>query len=203
MKRKIFTWCIIVVFLLAASVVVFCERMHDGIASGIVRLHIIANSDKECDQKIKLLVKDAIVSSQKEIFKDGIKKTLNKEEKEKIKELALKILKEQGVSYGASVETGKFYFPTKKYENITLPAGEYDAVRVVLGTGDGQNWWCVMYPPLCFNSSAIGKADEESLNILKESMTEFEYGIVTEESIKIVPAFKLVEIWQTVKEKIR
>ena len=107
------------------------------------------------------------------------------------------------MEYGAFVETGKFYFPTKRYENITLPAGQYDAVRVILGKGSGQNWWCVMYPPLCFSSSVVGKADEESLNILKESMTEFEYSIVTEESIKVVPAFKLVEIWQIVKEKVR
>jgi len=203
MKRKVFLSCIIVVFLLMVSIVAACERIHSGIANGIVRLHIIAASDAECDQRIKLLVKDAIVSSQKEIFKDGVKKTLNKEEKEKIKQTAENVLYEQGALYDASVETGKFYFPTKKYENITLPAGKYDAVRVVLGAGEGQNWWCVMYPPLCFNSSAIGKADEESLNILKESMTESEYDIISEESIKIVPAFKLVEIWQSVKEKIR
>ena len=203
MKRKFLLWCIISVFFLMVSVVGASERIHKDIAGGIVRLHIIADSDDEHDQEIKLLVRDAIISSQEEIFKNGIKKTLNKEEKEKIKEIATKILTEQGAEYGANVETGKFYFPTKRYDNITLPAGNYDAVRVVLGSGKGKNWWCVMYPPLCFSESALGKADKESLDMLKENMSDFEYDIIAEEDIKIVPAFKLVEICQIIKEKIR
>lgn len=203
MKKKILTWCIIVVFLLSVSVVAVSERMSEDIAGGIVRLHIIANSDDTNDQRIKLLVRDAIITCQKDIFSGGIKKTLNNEEKEKIKKTTEDVLAQQGAIYGATVETGNFYFPTKRYENITLPAGNYDAVRVVLGTGAGQNWWCVMYPPLCFTQSAVGKADAESLDILKESMGDFSYDIISEESIKIVPAFKIVEILQIVKEKIR
>lgn len=203
MKKKILLWCIIVVFLLSVSVAAVSERMCDDISGGIVRLHIIANSDNENDQRIKLLVRDAIIKTQNEIFGDGIKKTLNNEEKEKIKQTTEKVLAEQGVLYCAKVETGNFYFPTKRYENITLPAGNYDAVRVVLGAGEGKNWWCVMYPPLCFSQSVVGKADTESLNILKESMSDFGYDIISEESIKIVPAFKIVEIFQVVKEKIK
>lgn len=203
MKKKIFIWCIIVVFLFSISVAAVSERMCDDISEGIIRLHIIANSDGDDDQRIKLLVRDEIIKMQKEIFNDGIKKSLNNEEKERIKQVAEEILSEQGALYGAMVETGNFYFPTKKYENITLPAGNYDAVRVVLGEGEGQNWWCVMYPPLCFTKSAVGSANEESLDILKESMGEFSYDIISEESIKIVPVFKIVEIFQIVKEKIR
>lgn len=203
MKKKILLWCIIVVFLLSLSVAAVSERMCDDISGGIVRLHIIANSDDENDQRIKLLVRDAIIKMQKEIFDDGVKKILNNEEKEKIRQTAENVLKEQGASYSAAIETGKFYFPTKQYENITLPAGNYDAVRVVLGNGNGKNWWCVMYPPLCFTQSAVGNADEESLNMLKESMSEFGYDIISEESIKIVPAFKIVEMFQVVKEKIK
>lgn len=203
MKKKILLWCIIVVFLLSVSVAAVSERMCDDISGGIVRLHIVANSDDANDQEIKLLVRDAIIECQRKIFQDGIKKVLNDEEKEKIRQTAEKILKEQGVLYGAVVEIGKFYFPTKRYENITLPAGSYDAVRVVLGDGEGQNWWCVMYPPLCFTQSAVGNADEESLNILKESMSEYSYDIISEESIKLIPAFKIVEIFQVVKQKIK
>lgn len=203
MKKKILLWCIIVVFLLSVSASAISEWMCNDISGGIVRLHIIANSDDVNDQRIKLLVRDAIIECQKDIFKDGIKKTLNNEEKEKIRKTTEDVLAEQGVLYGANVETGNFYFPTKQYENITLPAGNYDAVRVVLGAGNGHNWWCVMYPPLCFTKSAVGNADEESINILKESMSEFGYDIISEESIKIVPAFKIVEIFQVVKEKIK
>ena len=203
MKKRILLWCIIVVFLLSVSVAAVSERMCDDISGGIVRLHIIANSDDGNDQRIKLLVRDAIISAQKEIFDNGIKTTLNNEEKEKIRQTAETVLAEQGALYSATVETGSFYFPTKRYENITLPAGNYDAVRVVLGEGEGKNWWCVMYPPLCFAQSAVGSADEESLAILKESMSDFSYEIISEESVKITPAFKIVEVWQVVKEKIK
>ncbi len=203
MKRKTFLRCIVIVFLLTLVLVGVLEQIQGNISSGIVRLHIIANSDKECDQNIKLKVRDAIINAQKEIFPQGIKNTLNKEEKEKLINKSTEVLIEEGVDYGISVTTGRFYFPTKKYENITLPAGEYDAVRVVLGEGSGQNWWCVMYPPLCFNDSAIGQADKKSLDILKGSMNSFEYNIISEESIKTVPAFKLVEIWHNTKQKIK
>lgn len=203
MKRKILLWCIIGVFLFFVSVVSAVESVHKGVSGGIVRLHIIANSDSLADQKIKLLVRDGIISRQKEIFKDGIKKTLNNEEKEKLKKTAEKILQEECADYGASVETGKFYFPVKVYENITLPAGEYDAVRVVLGEGAGKNWWCVMYPPLCFGESYVGKMEKESLDTLKEEIGDADYEIISEESIKIVPAFKLAEVWQIVKENIK
>ena len=100
------------------------------------------------------------------------------------------------------LETGKFYFPTKEYENVTLPAGEYDAVRMVLGEGKGRNWWCVMYPPLCFTDSAVGKMENESEDILKESMGAYQYETITQNTIKVRPAFKLVEMWQEFKQKI-
>ena len=203
MKKKIFIWCIIGVFLIFVSVVSAVECVQENVSGSVVRIHIIANSDAENDQRIKLLVRDAVISCQKDIFKDGIKKTLNNEEKEKIKLISEKILKEEGANYGAFVETGKFYFPVKRYENITLPAGEYDAVRIVLGEGGGKNWWCVMYPPLCFSGSYVGKMETENLNILKEGMSEFDYKIISDESIKVVPAFKLAQMWQTVKESIK
>ncbi len=203
MKKKIFKKCIIIVFLLVLGVMAVCENIQKDISRGIVRLHIVANSDSRLDQDIKLKVRDAVIGAQSEIFVDGIKKELTDGEKAKLVSVANDVLKNNGANYDACVETGNFYFPTKKYENITLPAGNYDAVRIALGDASGQNWWCVMYPPLCFNDCAVGKADEKSLNILKESMGEFEYEMISEESIKVVPAFKLVETFQKVKEKIR
>lgn len=203
MKRNFFIKCIIVVFLLFLSIVSVCEQMQKDISDGIVRLHIVANSESVHDQNVKLKVRDAVIEAQSEIFVDGIKKELTKEEKKKLLDVTIEVLNKEEVGYGAKVETGKFYFPTKKYENITLPAGNYDAVKVILGNAEGQNWWCVMYPPLCFTKSAVGKADEKSLNILKESLTEFEYEIISQESIKTVPAFKLVETWHKIKEKLK
>ncbi len=202
-KKGFLSKCIFIAFLLFLAVVSICERLHTDISKEIVRLHIVANSDNEYDQNVKLKVRDAVIMAQKEIFDDGIKKELTKTEREKLISVVNEALANNGAHYGADIQTGKFYFPTKEYANITLPAGNYDAVRVVLGEAKGQNWWCVMYPPLCFSEIAIGKAEEESIDILKESMTEFEYEIISEESIKTVPAFKLVETWEKLKEKIR
>ena len=200
MKRKILLRCIIIVFLLCVLAVGVSEYMQRDISSGIVRLHIIANSDSSVDQKVKLAVRDEVIGAQSELFPDGVKRRLTNEEKQNIASVALDVLKDYGMGYGARVETGKFYFPTKEYENVTLPAGEYDAVRVVLGEGKGKNWWCVMYPPLCFTDSALGRVNTE---VLKDSMGKFQYGIISEESIKTVPAFKLVEIWSVIKEKVK
>ncbi|MBO5733355.1 MAG: stage II sporulation protein R [Clostridia bacterium] len=203
MKRKIFLRCIICAFLLVVLVVGVAEYLQRDISDGIVRLHIIANSDSEDDQRIKIEVRDAVLAAQKEIFPDGIKKELSPQESELLTATAQRVLGEQGVDYGVRVEMGKYYFPTKKYDNITLPAGDYDAVRVVLGQGEGRNWWCVMYPPLCFTESMLGIAEDESKDILKEEMGKFGYEIISEENIKTVPAFKIVEIWQQFKEKLK
>lgn len=197
MKRKFFLRSLTIVFLSIVLVSGVCEHVQGEISGGVVRLHIIANSDSTEDQDIKLMVRDEIISKQKEIFPDGIPKELNNEQKEKIEQTARDILKGK---YGVTVEKGRFYFPTKSYENITLPAGEYDAIRIVLGKGNGKNWWCVMYPPLCFLESSVGEMSEENRKILKSNMGEGAYEIISDESIKTVPALKILEVWGELKE---
>jgi stage II sporulation protein R len=200
MKRKIFLRCIIGVFLAVVLIAGVCEQVMGDISGGVVRLHIIANSDTEYDQNVKLAVRDSIIVAQKRIFPDGVPKNLTYEQRELLTQAAEGVLRNKDVGYGAKVETGKFYFPTKKYENITFPAGRYDAVRVVLGEGTGQNWWCVMYPPLCFTDCAVGSMGEKSKDILKEEMGETAYEIVSEESFRAVPALKILELWGKVKK---
>lgn len=202
MKRKILLRCIIGVFLAVVLLIGVAEYMHRDISSGIVRLHIIANSDADYDQQVKLAVRDGVIAAQRELFPDGIKKELTEEEKKKLIQTAREIIKAEGADYGVALETGNFYFPTKEYENITLPAGNYDAVRLVLGEGKGENWWCVMYPPLCFTDSAVGEVNKEGEDILKEGMGAYQYETITQNSVKVRPAFKLVEMWQEFKQKI-
>lgn len=203
MKRKFFLRCIIGIFLLAVLSIGVCEQLQGDIADGVIRLHIVANSDSSEDQEVKLAVRDAIIEASERVFPDGVKKDIENKDKETLLYIAKETLEKKGAHYDVAIVTDNFYFPTKEYENITLPAGNYDAVKIVLGEGKGQNWWCVMYPPLCFTDSALGVADDEGRHILKESMGEFSYEIISEESIKTVPAFKAVEIWQNLKEKIR
>ena len=119
----------------------------------VVRLHVIANSDSDADQKLKLKVRDAVLEASDEIITaqnasdaaDSIFKNISSIEKN-----ARKAVAENGFSYDISVVPGVFSFPARTYSNITLPKGNYRAARVIIGEGKGKNWWCVMFPPLCF-----------------------------------------------------
>lgn len=123
------------------------------VRSNVFRLHVIANSDSSEDQQLKLKVRDALLLQGKEVFSSG--STKESAEQAACKNLqsflqtAEKKIRENGKNYSVCVSVGKSSFPTRTYENITLPAGEYDALRVVIGEGKGKNWWCVMFPPLC------------------------------------------------------
>ena len=137
------------------------------IRSGLFRLHVIANSDSAEDQALKLKVRDALLEESGEIFQN--KKAKEGAEKAACKNLgqflqtAEKTIHENGKDYSVSVSVGKSRFPTRVYENITLPAGEYDALRVVIGEGKGKNWWCVMFPPLCLPAA---EKEEELSDVL-------------------------------------
>ena len=116
-----------------------------------VRLHVIANSDSEKDQALKLQVRDAILetmidfdSPNKEIALKNIQ-----ENKDKLIEIATTVIRNNGENYKVEIEIGNELYPTKYYEDFALPAGEYTSVRIIIGDGQGQNWWCVLYPPLC------------------------------------------------------
>lgn len=137
------------------------------IRSGLFRLHVIANSDSAEDQALKLKVRDALLEESGEIFqnekaKDGAEKAACKNLCQFL-QTAEKTIRENGKDYSVSVSVGKSRFPTRVYENITLPAGEYDALRVVIGEGKGKNWWCVMFPPLCLPAA---ETEEELSDVL-------------------------------------
>ena len=113
-----------------------------------------------------------------------------------IAKIALKTIKDNGYNYNISVEIGNFSFPTKTYGDITLPSGNYDALRVKIGEAKGQNWWCVMFPPLCFIDISSGIVPEESKNSLKDSMTEEEYSLISNQKDNNLKfKFKLLELF--------
>ena len=202
MKRKTISKLFFAVFLVAVVFMGICEAILVDNSSGIVRLHVIANSDSEKDQTVKLAVRDALLSLSEELSGNSeLSLAFADEHKAELTAAANAVLLEHGCNYSCEVVTGNFHFPTKSYENITLPEGDYDAVRVVLGTGSGQNWWCVMYPPLCFTDSAKGAVSDENKEKLSELMGSAEYQMISDENIQVKPAFKAVEIWQSLKEK--
>ncbi len=128
-------------------------RECDEIPQEVLRLHIPANSDSEYDQAVKLKVRDYILEEygaqlsgcvSREEAVEAVRRLLPDIEKS-----CCEYLSQQGADYGARAELTEMYFTTREYENVTLPAGDYLALRITLGSGEGHNWWCVMFPPLC------------------------------------------------------
>lgn len=178
------------------SMVEFCGACAD-IQSEVLRLHIMANSDSDEDQKLKLAVRDGLLKYSETLFKSAESKEQAKETAEKslgqIKTEAKRIIKENGYDYDVDVYVKNMTFNTRIYEDITLPAGSYDAIRVVIGEGKGKNWWCVMFPPLCLPS-----ATGEELNTV---LNENEQEIVTEDRYTF--KFKIVEIFEGIASWFR
>ena len=136
------------------------------IRSETLRLHIIANSDSEEDQNLKLKVRDAVLESTGELFAEVSGKTeaiaAAEYSANDIKAIAENVIASEGFDYSVQVEVTEMWFETRSYEEFSLPAGDYDAVRIIIGNGEGKNWWCVMYPALCIPGAenAIEKYEE-------------------------------------------
>ncbi|MDE6762052.1 MAG: stage II sporulation protein R [Oscillospiraceae bacterium] len=141
----------------------FAENYRD-ITETVFRLHILANSDSEKDQSLKLLVRDAVLEENSAVFEGCLSAEEAAEAAEKhmdeIKSTAERVLAENCAGYGAECSVAKMRFDDRVYDNITMPAGEYLALRVTLGEAEGKNWWCVMFPPLCL-PAVSGEAAEE------------------------------------------
>lgn len=153
------------------------------VSDKIIRFHVIANSDSAQDQRVKLDIRDAILNN----VGDPLSRCKTRDESLKflknkissIEEIADDILKSDGEKYKAKAMLGNFNFPIKSYGEITLPQGEYKAVRVVLGEGEGKNWWCVMFPPLCFIDITRGLTSEETNKSLQKVLNPNEVKKIT------------------------
>lgn len=167
----------------------------DSIREKMLRMHVIANSNSEEDQQLKLKVRDAVLSAGKDVFDGSV---TSDDAKEKItphidylEKVALNTIKSEGFDYNVKITVENEYFNTRTYDNsVTLPAGNYNAIKVIIGDGKGQNWWCVMFPPMCLPTSV---AECEISDVLTESETE----IVTETE-KYKFKFKIVEFFEEI-----
>ena len=155
------------------------REIQQGIAGEVFRLHVIANSDTEKDQELKLKVKTRIVEYLKEILGEDAGLEETKEavltHLTEIEQEAANIIEEQGFDYPVEAVVEKTYFPEKTYGDCTFPAGEYEALKVKIGSAKGQNWWCVLYPSLCFLDDTYGIVTEEKKEDLKEVLTAEEF----------------------------
>ncbi|MBR4286599.1 MAG: stage II sporulation protein R [Clostridia bacterium] len=168
----------------------------------VVRLHILANSDSKADQKVKLQVRDALLEKNTLILSDGVSKENAVEyfelSKGELLEAADEVLRENGFDYGVKLSLEKEYFETREYGELTFPAGEYTALKVILGEGEGKNWWCVMFPPLCIPAAGEVEIKENTDDYLTESGNEIVNG-----GKKYVIKFKLLEVYEELKNSIR
>lgn len=153
--------------------------IQQGIAGEILRFHVIANSDSKEDQALKLKVRDAVVEYMKDLLEgaEDLEATKGRvaERLADIEELAMRIVEKEQAGYPVHAELTECYFPRKSYGDCTFPAGRYEALRICIGKAEGKNWWCVLFPNLCFVDSIHAVVPEEQKEELKNVLTEEEY----------------------------
>ncbi|MBO5070716.1 MAG: stage II sporulation protein R [Roseburia sp.] len=184
-RKKI--WYIIAgtgVFLLFLTGMQYAKRLQlqQEIAEKILRFHVLANSDTEADQNLKLAVRDAVGSKMGALLSGASSKeeceTIINNHINEIVATAMQVVAKEGYNYGVQASLSDVDFPVKTYGSYTFPAGRYEALEVVIGEGAGHNWWCVMYPNMCFSGSVYEVVDEEAEESLQEVLSPEEYEAV-------------------------
>ena len=190
-----------IVLMVAAALVLMSGALalqtQDQLADKVVRLHVLANSDSEEDQALKLRVRDRVLERATEL----LEQSADRQEAEallrgnllELENLAAEEIAAAGYDYSVTAELTDTTFPTREYDGFTLPAGEYLALRIVIGEGAGQNWWCVVFPPLCTTASADVPA-----SALAAGLTQEDVNLITEEPGYVLK-FKTVELWERLR----
>jgi stage II sporulation protein R len=188
----------------------YSESVNTGLSDSLIRLHVIANSDSTEDQALKRDVRDVILDYMKSQLNSSqdIEQTrfIINQKMDEMTAIAKNQIAKEGKDYSVKVMLGSYPFPTKEYGDITLPAGNYQALRVVIGKGEGANRWCVLFPPLCFVDATNGSLPEDSKQKLKASLSEEEYSLLTSQGgndLNFKIKFKSVEVWQNSKHKVQ
>lgn len=209
-KKEKWYWCAAVVIGVTFSAAFgahwtkgYSQMIQGGISAKVVRFHVLANSDSETDQALKLKVRDRVLQEYGDILSscESKEETLAELEmvKEKICTTAQEEVVAQGYDYPVRVSIVREDFPFKKYDDLIFPAGVYDALRIEIGEAEGQNWWCVLYPQMCYVDASWGYSTEESHERLENTLTEEEFLVVSslgQDEITPKVKFKVVEWWQ-------
>lgn len=174
------------------------EAMAARIAPEILRFHVLANSDSTEDQNLKLKVRTMLLNTIYEEMGENASleetKKYVRSHKNRLEKKAETYMKTLGYDYPAHMELATTYFPTKTYGDMVFPCGNYEAVRVKIGEGKGRNWWCVLYPPLCFVDSSYAVVPDTSKEILRESLDPSDYLKLNKDNTKIHVKLKLAEL---------
>ena len=198
-KRFILVSVLLILYV-CISAVSYTHAVTTDIADSVFRLHVIANSDSDEDQNLKYIVRDKVIEYMSSISQNASSKEevieIAKANLDKIQAVATQTIRDNGYTYSVNVEVGNFSFPSKRYGDITLPPGYYDALRIKIGKAEGQNWWCVMFPPLCFVDVTSGVVPDESKEIMKENLSKEEFDLISKNSNEVKVKFKIVEVLQ-------
>lgn len=198
-KYMFYSFAVAAIFFYLSTTVLGYDWLQPSIASKILRFHVLANSDSAEDQSVKEKVRDAVgvylqplletsedLEETKQIVEDNM---------EQIITVAKRTLEENGYDYSVRAQITSTDFPEKSYGAYTFPKGEYEALQIVIGEGEGQNWWCVLYPNMCFRGSVFEVIEEEAEEALREVLSPWEYADVFD-SGKVEIRFKFLEFFQ-------
>lgn len=202
-KRTFIILILLCIFILI-SAISYVDAVSNDIANSVFRLHVIANSDSIEDQNLKYKVRDSLLEYMNSISKNCTSKKevieLARNYTKEFHEIAKQVITKNGYDYDVNISIGNFNFPTKNYGDISFPAGNYDALKVEIGNSNGQNWWCVMFPPLCFIDVSSGIVPDESKEVIKDSLSTEEYNIISNQSKPDMKfKFSLIEMFQNLK----
>ena len=200
-KVKLFITISLLLFIyIFISAFSYASYVSNDLQNSVFRLHVIANSDSKEDQNLKYIVRDKIIEYMKTICQNCTSKEetikVVSEHLDDFTQIANQTIQDNGFSYNATVSLGNFEFPTKTYGDISFPSGYYDALKIKLGNSDGQNWWCVLYPSLCFIDVKSGIVPEESKEELQGTLNDEEYKLISDNNDTYINVkFKLIEFF--------
>ena len=190
--------CALAILCIALVASLFPIHGEAAIYDTVVRLHVVANSDSDEDQSLKLKVRDAVIGVVTPAVEDCRSQSEAIEAIEAVipdvEQAARTVVAENGYSYAVSVELGREYYPTKNYESCAFPEGEYVSLRVLIGESAGQNWWCCLFPPLCLSSASAEDKSSNEEAFISVGLTSDQYKLVPEtETPKYKARFKILE----------
>ena len=200
-KYFIITILLLLYFLIYS--ISYANNSISDLSNSIFRLHVIANSDSQEDQDLKYKVRDNLISYMNNICKNASSKKeaieISNNHINDFYNIAKETIEENGYNYDVKISIGNYSFPTKVYGDINLPAGYYDALKVDIGKAKGKNWWCVMFPSLCFVDVSNGVVPEESKEVLQSVLSEEDYNLISSDDPEYKFKFKLVELFENTK----
>ena len=224
MKRTVLALLVSAVGIVTAGGI-YTEKVFNDISSNVVRLHVIANSNSEYDQQLKLKVRDAVIEYAGEKLKNCKSQQdvvlLLEKDGENIKYVAEECLEREDSGYEARVSVGKCEFPAKSYGKYCFPDGEYQSLRIEIGKAEGRNWWCVLFPPLCYVSENAVSVSADAEQMMRENLSEEAFDTVNGEiekdmdknkisensginnAVKVSYKFKIVEFFKKITKSFR